>query len=45
MRLWDTTPAGGVLQRGSAHIRRAFGASLANGNYIGVINGVEQTPA
>jgi hypothetical protein len=34
-----TTPAGGVLQRGSAHIRRAFGAALANGNYVGVING------
>jgi hypothetical protein len=32
-----TTPTGGVLQRGSAHIRRAFGANLANGNYVGVI--------
>ena len=28
----------GVLQRGSAHLRRAFGANLANGNYVGVIN-------
>jgi hypothetical protein len=35
-----TTPAGGVLQRGSAHIRRAFSANLANGNYVGVINGI-----
>jgi hypothetical protein len=33
-----TTPTGGVLQRGSAHIRRAFAANLANGNYVGVIN-------
>jgi hypothetical protein len=32
-----TTPAGGVLQRGSAHIRRAFAANLANGNYVGVV--------
>ena len=35
-----TTPTGGVLQRGSAHIRRAFGANLANGNYVGVINSI-----
>ena len=35
-----TTPAGGVLQRGSAHLRRnaTFTANLANGNYVGVIN-------
>ena len=35
-----TTPTGGVLQRGSAHIRRAFGANLANGNYVGVVNSI-----
>jgi hypothetical protein len=35
-----TTPAGGVLQRGSAHLRRAFGANLANGNYVNVINSI-----
>ena len=34
------TTTGGVLQRGSAHIRRAFAANLANGNYVGVINGL-----
>jgi len=32
------TTTGGVLQRGSAHIRRAFGANLANGNYAGVVS-------
>ena len=42
------TTVGGVLQRGSAHLRRAFGATvpagfatapgLANGNYAGVVN-------
>ncbi len=31
------TVAGGVLQRGSAHIRRAFAANLANGNYAAVV--------
>jgi hypothetical protein len=35
-----TTPTGGVLQRGSAHIRRAFAANLANGNYVGVVNSI-----
>jgi hypothetical protein len=35
-----TTPAGGVLQRGSAHIRRAFGTNLANGNYVAVLNSI-----
>lgn len=35
-----TTPAGSVLQRGSAHLRRnaTFTSNLANGNYVGVIN-------
>ena len=34
------TTVGGVLQRGSAHLRRnaAFTQNLANGNYVGVIN-------
>ena len=34
------TTVGGVLQRGSAHLRRnaTFTANLANGNYVGVIN-------
>jgi hypothetical protein len=32
-----TTPTGGTLQRGSAHIRRAFATNLANGNYNALI--------
>lgn len=34
------TTVNGVLQRGSAHLRRnaTFTANLANGNYVGVIN-------
>lgn len=31
------TTAAGVLQRGSAHIRRQFAANLANGNYSALI--------
>ena len=36
---WERS-VGGVLQRGSAHLRRnaTFTANLANGNYVGVIN-------
>lgn len=37
-----TTPATGLaagrLQRGSAHLRRAQAANLANGNYVAVVN-------
>jgi hypothetical protein len=38
-----TTPTGGTLQRGSAHIRRAFAANLANGNYAGVVQSLLTT--
>jgi hypothetical protein len=34
----DGCATGQVRTRGSAAIRRAFGANLANGNYVGVIN-------
>jgi hypothetical protein len=36
-----TTPAGGTLQRGSAHIRRAFATNLANGNFAGVVTALQ----
>jgi hypothetical protein len=35
--------AGGVLQRGSMHIRRAFAANLANGNYTAVMQSLLAT--
>jgi len=37
------TVTGGVLQRGSAQIRRLFATSLANGDYATVVNGILNT--
>src|SRR5262249_3961161 len=40
------TTVGGVLQRGAAHLRRAYATNMANGNFAGVVttlNGANTT--